>query len=215
MKLNPLPRFFPIDRAVAFSDGVFAVVITLLVLGIEVPEGAVLGGPEVAAERDKLLHQTLVYFVAFWLIGMYWSHHSLLFSSLQRIDRRIVVLNLGLLLPVTLLPFVTQLMGARRDEWEVVGVFALTNLLAAVLLWRIWQYVAVLPEVHKGPQTAAVAQRISKGLGLFAGLMGFGVLVALVDVRAGILCFVLVPLVHFYNYVRDPFGAAPKSSPDD
>ena len=124
--MEPLPRFVPPDRAITFSDGVFAVVITVLVLGIEIPSDAVLTGAALTVERTKLLHQLLIYVVAFWMVGMYWSQHSLFFAGLTQIDRGIVVLNLLFLLPVTLLPFVTQLMGAKRDDWRVVLVFGLS-----------------------------------------------------------------------------------------
>ena len=57
MKLDPFPRFFPLDRAAAFSDGVFAVVITLLVLGIEVPSESGLTGAELDAMLTSSGHQ--------------------------------------------------------------------------------------------------------------------------------------------------------------
>ncbi|MGB5285207.1 MAG: TMEM175 family protein, partial [Polyangiales bacterium] len=132
--MEPLPRYFPLERVIAFSDGVFAVVITILVLGIEVPSDVALDAAAIALEREKFLHQVLVYAVAFWLIAMYWTHHSLLYAGLQRVDRRLVVLNLLFLLPVTLLPFVSQLVGTRRDDWRPVLLFAGTNLVAAWLM---------------------------------------------------------------------------------
>lgn len=108
MKLDPFPRFFPMNRAVPLSDAVFAVVMTLLVLGIEVPSESGLSGAALDLMREKLAHQVLVYFVCFSIIAMYWFHHSLLFDSLKRMDRQMMLMNLMFLMPVTLLPFVTQ-----------------------------------------------------------------------------------------------------------
>ncbi|MGB5220801.1 MAG: TMEM175 family protein [Polyangiales bacterium] len=203
--MEPLPRFVPLDRMVAFSDGVFAVVITLLVLGIEVPSEAVLTGPELAATREKLLHQLLIYFVAFWLVGMYWSQQSLFTSGLKQIDRGTFVLNLLLLLPITLLPFVTQFMGEMRTDWRAVLNFALTNVFATLVIERMWSRIASLPETQKGPQTATLAARMRVEVRAHAAVMVLGVLVARLDVRAGTLVFVLIPFVHFYNFLRDPF----------
>ena len=202
MKPAPLPRFMPLERTVALSDGVFAVVITLLVLGIELPEGGVPIGPELVAERAKLLHQILVYFVAFWVIAMYWSQHSLLFSSLKRTDGVLIPLNLWFLLPVTLLPFVTQLMGAERDHWSPILVFALTNLFAVVVLRRMWKHAVARPELSEGTETAARASRIEFGIRFFIGAMTVGVLLALVEPRLGMACFLLTPFGHFLNFAR-------------
>jgi len=211
MKLDPFPRFFPLERAAAFSDGVFAVVITLLVLGIEVPSESGLTGAELDAMLDKLAHQVLVYFVCFWLVGMYWFHQSLLFDSLKGMDRPLMAMNLVFLLPVTLLPFVTQLMGARRDEWQVVAAFAVTNLIAALAFHRMWSHVASQSGVHKNEQTALLARRVTFALRLFSGIMVGGVLVSLINVRAGIACFLLTPIAAFYGYVRDPLRSTTSS----
>lgn len=80
-----------------------AVLITLLVLGIEVPQEGALSGAELASAREKLGHQILVYFVSFLIVAMYWFQHSLLFNSPKRLDRTTSVLNLMFPLPVTLL----------------------------------------------------------------------------------------------------------------
>jgi uncharacterized membrane protein len=190
---------------VAFSDGVFAVVITVLVLGIEIPSDAVLTGPGLAVAREKLLHQLLIYFVTFWLVGMYWSQQSLFTSGLKQIDRGTFVLNLLLLLPITLLPFVTQFMGTMRTDWRAVLTFALTNVFATLVIERMWSRVASLPETQKGPQTATLAARMRVEVRAHAALMVLGVLVARLDVRLGTLVFVLIPFAHFYNFLRDPF----------
>ena len=203
--MEPLPRFVPLDRMVAFSDGVFAVVITLLVLGIEIPSSSVLTGPGLAVAREKLLHQLLIYFVTFWLVGMYWSQQSLFTSGLKQIDRGTFVLNLLLLLPITLLPFVTQFMGEMRSDWRAVLNFALTNVFATLVIERMWTRIASFPETQKGPQTATLAARMRVEVRAHAAVMVLGVLVARLDVRAGTLVFVLIPFAHFYNFLRDPF----------
>jgi uncharacterized membrane protein len=191
---------------VAFSDGVFAVVITLLVLGIEIPSSdAVLTGTGLAQEREKILHQLLIYFVAFWLVGMYWSQQSLFTAGLKQIDRGTFLLNLLLLLPITLLPFVTQLMGTMRDDWRAVLNFALINLFATLVIERMWNRIASLPETQKSPQTATLAARMRLEVRAHAAVMVLGVLVALLDVRVGTLVFILIPFAHFYNFLRDPF----------
>ena len=200
--MEPLPRYFPLERVIAFNDGVFAVVITILVLGIEVPSDVALDPSAIALAREKLLHQLLVYVVAFALIAMYWTHHSILFAGLQRADRRLVVLNLLFLLPVTLLPFVTQLMGARRDDWRMVLVFAGTNLVVAWLVERQWAHVLTMPETHKGPKTSRLARRLVWASRFFALVLVSGVLVSLLDVKAGIAVILVMPVLNFMNFVR-------------
>jgi uncharacterized membrane protein len=209
--IEPLPRFFPLERVIAFSDGVFAIVLTILVLGIEVPSDVALDAAAMALQRETFLHQLLVYGVAFCLIAMYWVQHSLLFAGLRQMDRVLAVLNLLLLLPVTLLPFVTQLMGARRDDWRGVLVFAVTNLFAAFLFERLWNHVAAQPETHKDQKTALLARRVRWGTRFFGVVLIAGVLVSRLDVQAGILIILVMPFVYFLNLLRDPLGSDTKA----
>jgi uncharacterized membrane protein len=200
--MEPLPRFFPLDRLVAFSDGVFAVVITILVLGIEVPVDVASDAAGLAVARDKLVHQLLAYLVAFALVAMYWTQHGILYAGLRSADRRLVVLNLLFLIPVTLLPFVTQVMGARRDDWRVILIFAGTNLVIAWLVGRQWKHVLALPEMHKGPRTKRLAQRLVRSSRFFGVVLVLGVLMSLLDVKAGMLVILFMPVLFFGNYVR-------------
>jgi len=103
---------------------VFAIVITILVLGIEAPSTLDVATAEFEEIRGNAAHQLLVYFVSFCIVGSYWIQHTVLFGSLRNIDRPIKVLNLLYLLPVTLLPFVTQVMGAHRTAWWGVALFS-------------------------------------------------------------------------------------------
>jgi uncharacterized membrane protein len=202
--MEPLPRFFPLNRTIGFSDAVFAVAITVLVLGIDVPSDDALSPAALALQREAFFHQLLVYVVSFWLIAMYWSQHSLLFAALRRMDRGLAVLNLLFLLPLTLLPFVTQLMGARRNDWRVVLVFAVTNLFAVFFFERLWKHVSARPEIHKDPHTQALARRLMWRARFFGAVLISGVLLSLLNVRAGILLILLIPTVYFINSIRDP-----------
>jgi uncharacterized membrane protein len=118
-------------------------------------------------------------------------------------DGLMLVLNLGFLLPVTLLPFVTDLMGERRDHWVPVAVFAATNLGSVLALYGMWKHARTRAHLADQPQMVARADRIVLGLRVFIGVMVAGVLFALVDPRVGIACFALTPVAHFFNYARD------------
>lgn len=135
------------------------------------------------------------------------AQHSLLFGAVQRVDRGLITLNLGFLVPVTLLPFVTQLMGARQDEWAVALAFALINLVAVFLFRQMRRHIEQRPDFHKSTATLALAERIGQGTRLFFATMILGVLVALYNAKAGIVLFLIVPFVYFYNYVRDSLGS--------
>lgn len=101
---------YEIGRLLAFSDGVFAIAITLLVLGIPVPD---LQNPSNAVLTEalvRLLPNLFAFLLSFVLVGRYWSLHRQLLGALARGDRRVVALNLGLLLTICLVPFSSGLL---------------------------------------------------------------------------------------------------------
>ena len=112
-------------RLEAFSDGVIAIIITIMVLDLKVPHEAswrALG---------PLIPVFLSYVLSFVFLGIYWSNHHHLFQAVQRVDGRILWANLHLLFWLSLTPFVTGWMGENFGPWPVAA-YGVVLMLAAV-----------------------------------------------------------------------------------
>ncbi|MCB0217722.1 MAG: DUF1211 domain-containing protein [Caldilineae bacterium] len=123
----------PSGRMEAFSDGVIAIIITIMVLEMKVPHGA-----EPAA-LQPLLPVFLSYLLSFTFLGIYWNNHHHLLQAVDRVDGRALWANLHLLFWLSLVPFVTGWMGENRfATWPVAlyGVVLLGAGLAYYLLAR-------------------------------------------------------------------------------
>jgi uncharacterized membrane protein len=137
----PLPPGMSTGRIEAFSDGVFAVAITLLALDLPRPE------PGEASLAHELAHgwpQYLAFVVSFFTVGIIWVNHHAQFSLFHHGDRTLLFLNLTLLGFVTVLPVTTSiaasyLRGGGDQAQLAVAVYALSleaMSLAFYLLWR-------------------------------------------------------------------------------
>lgn len=130
-------------RIEAFSDGVFAIAITLLVLELKVPEDIAEG-----ELWPRLLHewpQFGAYLTSFLVIGIMWVNHHSMFRQIVRPDRTLLFLNLLLLLWTAMLPFPTALVSGYLAEGganaHVAAALYSTNLtLAAIAFSLIWTY---------------------------------------------------------------------------
>jgi uncharacterized membrane protein len=131
-------------RIEAFSDGVFAIAITLLVLDIKVPREL----PESARLIDALLAQWPAYFAfvpSFATIGIMWINHHRLFNLIKRSDQMLLVLNGLLLLGITFVPFPTALVAeyiGHPDERVAALVYNGTFVVTAILFNVLWHYAA-------------------------------------------------------------------------
>ena len=132
-----------LDRMNAFSDGVFAIAVTLLVLSIEVPT---VGGEGLGDALRDLDDSISAYFIGFAVIGMFWYAHTAVYSHLERISGWLVVTNLGFLSMIALMPFTTALLGAY-DEPLSVAVYA-ANVGAAATLDSVVDQVAIRQRLY-------------------------------------------------------------------
>jgi len=124
-----------VARLEAFSDGVFAIAITLLVLGIEVPDVSVHGGDDLLNEAiDSLDGSITGYFIGFAVIGLFWVNHHQFFGLVERSDSRLLWANLGFLSLISLMPFSTGLIGNYGGHEIAVVFFAGNVALAASAL---------------------------------------------------------------------------------
>jgi uncharacterized membrane protein len=126
-------------RIEAFSDGVFAIAITLLVLDLAVPpitEGADLAH-ELAAEWPSYF----AYLVSFLVIGIIWINHHTMFALVDKIDRRALFANLALLLTISVIPFPTRLLAEyllEPDAATAAVVYSATMLAMSIAFGGLW-----------------------------------------------------------------------------
>ena len=102
-----------LDRVAAFSDGVFAIAITVLVLTLDFPKFH--GEAPDRRVLDGLWRPVLTYFLSFYVIGVYWFAHHRMWHFIHRIDSRFIALNMVLLSFVAIMPFPTDLLGDYGD----------------------------------------------------------------------------------------------------
>jgi uncharacterized membrane protein len=129
-------------RVEAFSDGVFAIAITLLVLDLVVPSHAAAAEHGLAHALAEEWPSYLAYLVSFTIIGIIWVNHHTVFAKVQRVDRAALFANLLLLLTVSVLPFPTRLLAeyltTGADSHVAAAVYSASMLvmgLSYALLW--------------------------------------------------------------------------------
>lgn len=126
------------SRLEAFSDGVFAIVVTLLVLDIRLPEGTV------AQNLDEHLVHVLpalgTYALSFTIVGMYWVAHHMAARMFKAIDARILWLNILMLLFVGLIPFTTGLLSRYAHDSWAVALYGINIMLINIAGWFIIHY---------------------------------------------------------------------------
>ncbi|MBW4578372.1 MAG: DUF1211 domain-containing protein [Tildeniella nuda ZEHNDER 1965/U140] len=129
------------ERLTMFSDGVFAITITLLVLEIKVPDiAANLVATELPKELLHLVPKFIGHILSFIVLGLYWIAHHNMFIHIKRHDHVLLWLNTLFLLCVASIPFPTGLLGHYPDQQVSVIAYAGTLFLTGVFLNVIWWY---------------------------------------------------------------------------
>ncbi|WP_066384627.1 TMEM175 family protein [Halalkalicoccus paucihalophilus] len=126
------------NRLLGFSDGVFAIAITLLILNIELPEST----GSVAVGISQLLEiwpDILSYVISFLVIGNYWIGHRGIFDDVESYDGTLLWLNIIYLMFIAFIPFSTSLIGEFPGSVPVI-VYAGTITLTSIALTVLWRY---------------------------------------------------------------------------
>lgn len=133
-----------LDRIVFFSDAVFAIAITLLVLSIEVPQiPENLVAEELLDQLFDLGRNMLSYVISFLVIFSFWTVHHSIFSSIRGYDRGLLWLNGLFLMAVAFLPFPSALLGEYGDQQLVVAIYGGSMAVTRLLLSAVWWYASI------------------------------------------------------------------------
>jgi uncharacterized membrane protein len=143
-------EFVEKDRLVAFSDGVIAVIITIMVLELKAPHGDSLGA--LAAVAPTFLS----YVLSFVYVAIYWNNHHHLFALVSRVSGGVLWANLHLLFWLSLIPFATSWVGEHPSEPIPTALYGVSLLIPA-LAWMVMQRVIIRNE---GGSSSALARAL-------------------------------------------------------
>jgi uncharacterized membrane protein len=195
------PGFLTTGRVEAFSDGVFAVAITLLVLNLQLPANP----GSLPAILLHLWPKFLIYALSFVIVGIYWVGHHNTFHYIQRTDRILLWLNILLLLFIVFIPFPTALVGeygitgTYPDAQIAIGMYGGTLIATGCVLETLWLYATHhhrLVEHTIDPQLVQRATRRNlMGPSIYLVAIGLSFLPFL-GPWISLLCFILVPVLY-------------------
>jgi len=165
------------ERVAAFSDGVFAIAITLLMIEIAV-SGEEVQGDRLNEALEDLLPQFFSFVFSFLVIGRYWIAHNLMLGHASQADAALLWLNLFFLLCIAFLPFPTALLGEHLDEAAAVVVYAAamcaTGITSSILWSRISRANKVDPGQARHVQLRAASIPLVFGLSIPAAFVDLG-----------------------------------------
>lgn len=176
------------SRLEAFSDGVIAIIITIMVLELKVPHGTTL-------EAVMPLAPTFMsYALSFIYVGIYWNNHHHLFQAISEVDGRILWANLHLLFWLSLIPFVTGWIGENHVEAVPVACYGVVLLMCA----SAYSLLARVLIAHHGRQSP-LAQAIGKDHKGLISILLYGVAIPLSLFHAwmGLVIYVSVAILWF------------------
>jgi uncharacterized membrane protein len=182
-----------LGRIMAFTDGVMAVAITLLVLNLEVPS---VPGDELDDALVDLVPSLIAYLLSFALVGRFWIIHHRLFETLRAFDSRLMTLNLAFLALIVLMPFAADLYDQYTQEPIAAAVLGATLGLAALAHWSAVAYTLRHGLIHERHRPATEPFVSPVGLG-FTLLFLLSVPVAFLSPTAAALMWTATILLHY------------------
>jgi len=175
-------------RLEAFSDGVIAILITIMVLELKAPHG-----PELSALRP-VLPSLLAYILSFIYLGIYWNNHHHLLHATDRVNGAILWANLHLLFWLSLVPFVTSWLGEEPRAPVPAAAYGLVLLAAAIAYTILARLIIALQGPHSVLARAIGRDRKGK---ISLALYVVGVAISFVDPWIADALYVTVALIWF------------------
>ncbi|MFQ6327987.1 TMEM175 family protein [Nocardia sp. CWNU-33] len=209
-ELVPSGQLSGTARVEAFSDGVMAIAITLLILEIKLPEyepGHLLGA------LGHIWPSYVAYLASFLTIGVIWMNHHAFFSRLRHVDHVLRWWNLMLLLGVSVLPFPTMVLaehavhGTGNDAKAAAALYGIAGVMMTVPWAPLWWRLMSRPELFELGFDSAFARRESvrayPGIVIYAVCIGVG----LIQPVAALILYLVVAI--FYGFTSQGRGTKP------
>jgi uncharacterized membrane protein len=183
-------------RLETLVDGIFAIAMTLLVLGINIPKPLEAVAPSVLPGLiGGLFPQVFLFIVAFLVLALFWLGHHRQFHFIQRVDPALLWISILILISIVFVPFSTDVAGDYPDVMEAALLFHANMFIVGLLFFVQWRYICRHERLCEPMPEKAVMRR-----GIYRS-----VLVPAVAVAGGILC-IINPALSLLVYISLPIG---------
>ncbi len=182
------------NRIEAFSDGVFAVAITLLILEVKVP--AIEHGGDLWQALWMLWPKIHAYVVSFAVIGIFWIGHHIMFHYIKRSDRILLFLNTLLLMFISTIPFVAALIGEYRDEPTALAVYGAVLALTGLIFALLWYYASAHHRLVSPTLSPALISLGRKAILLAPSIYIIAIIFSFISPWIAKVIYLIVPLLY-------------------
>lgn len=138
---------FQLERLILFSDAVFAIAITLLVIDIKIPEisHSIVTDHLLSREMNHLIPRFAGFIISFAIVGLYWTVHHKIFAFADHYDNKLLWLNLFFLFSIALMPFSSGFYGEYAAKLNLLipyGFYCFNICLTGILNYLLWRYIS-------------------------------------------------------------------------
>ena len=190
-------------RVESFSDGVFAFAITLLVLGIQVPEIKSGTDQELRAALIHSIPQLLPYITSFGTIGVIWLNHHSMFHSVQKVEHTTLTLNLLLLLVVSFIPYPTSVLGRYGALPSSAFLYGAVLSLLGISYSLLWVHIVRRQLSSVCADKTEISRKIRRNL-LGTLVYPAATVVSLRYPRLGVAIYFALAVFYFFPAARQP-----------
>lgn len=191
------------NRFEAFSDGVFAIAMTLLVIEIKLPDLSHATALEAVSEIFHVWSHVLSYITSFLVIGVVWLNHHALFHFLKRVDRVTLTINLVLLICIAFIPYSTALIGNYGRLQPVVMFYGLFLALTGLVYNTLWFYVVHQYLWSNHPTRRSFIRQASLWSISYPIFYFIASLLSLVSTSISLILYVFIPLFYLFPSAID------------
>ena len=183
---EPVARPLGKGRIEAFSDGVIAIIITIMVLELKTPEGFDLGA------LSKLWPTVSMYILSFVYVGIYWNNHHHLLHAAHRVSGGVMWANLHLLFWLSLVPFTTRWMGESHFATWPMAIYGISLIMPAIAYTILLRRLIAVN--GRDSELARAIRGDAKGYASLA-IYALGIALSFWQPLAGLACYILVALI--------------------
>ena len=191
---------YGLERLNARTDGVVAIAITLLVLGIDIPTDHDFTVDGLRLFLIELEPGLIAYTISFIVIAVYWSIHHRIYSVVAFSNNRIVVLNLIFLFSISLIPFIAKIKSLYKYDLMVIIIYSFAHFITGLILYATWKHFMAQKVLLKYDINEKKSRIVSMSILCIPVISLIAISSAFINVHIATYMFYLVPILYIYLF---------------